>query len=558
MITTADLADRARAVLARFDTPPRNWRVIPEQRIDWACACYRGGDHTRAIEELTACLEGPLPPRFATVSDMLTREQAVRLAYAALDGEQPFRRFVGSLPGSPNPGPPVAGTLARLVAGDPDAEEALLRKVLEDRPSDDSVFDRRAVRISDVISVLAEAHVGEPEYLDRWSALLGERDRPRLAAAAALLGPLGLAEIERRCGTVEANVDGERLIAAFVAADRFDDALTLAARLYPDDQQCALLTLAVPGLAPARAKALVTAFRKCPRLGRSEVSRMTYQHRFARLFLGLERVDDALAVLGRMRHRKRDSKYGPAPLARELVRWLAARREAATPERLRAILEALVGPWISPESLGDVVLDVVRLASALADEQLRAEILEVHVPRLQERLADRTYWPALIDAVRGVVLVEAGDPTALDPVFAKAAQGYSWVAVRLVDLAFRTGLPARDLDLFGDLVTTAFPRIEDWRAFMSPSAADARTVLPRAVAGREYDSEIADVATVAGQADDLSLLAAMLDAAPDVWTAWRVAEQVALTLARRGELRDAVDIARRCGLLEGKPEEADG
>lgn len=555
--TSVDLVDHARSALVRSGAASSGWQVEPAERVEWAIARFDGGDQAGATEELEACLDGYLPTEFAEAAPrILTHEQAVRMVAAALGREHAYRSFAS---GHNGPGHAVAGTLARLAAGDPGAEAALLRAVLVVRPNEEHMWaSHRQARISAVLATLAEAHPDEPGVLDRWSALLAGPDRPGLAAAAALLGPLGLAETERRCGTVR-EVDGERLVAAFVAADRIDDALTLATRLGPRAQQRALLTLAVPGLPAARAKALVAAFRTCPKGGRERDAQMMYQHRFARLFLALERIDDALAVLGRMRD-CRVSGYGPGPLALEVVRWLDGRRETVTPERLRVVLETLAGPGVIPQELAAVVADVLPLVHALADEELRAEIVDVHVPRLRGRVGNWRPSRLMVDAGLGAALVGAGDATALDPVFTAAVAGRtdSRLSLVLARLAVRTGLSTRDRELFTRLVAGALS--EGYRryaeALLPALDAEARTVVPDVVAavpveGRRY--LVAGVARFAEQVGDPGLLAAMLDLAPDAESACRTAARAAMLLARRGDLSAALDIARQCGLVGTGP-----
>ncbi|MEU6077173.1 hypothetical protein [Micromonospora sp. NPDC047074] len=553
LITSTDLANHARAALARCGAVQPGWRADRADRVEWAVARFDGGDHAGAAEELTACLDGWLPKEFAAAAPrILTGEQAVRVATAALDGEHAYRPFVS---GRNDPDHAVAGTLARLVAGNPDAEAALLRAVLVVRPNEDrGLAHFRVARISAVLAVLAEAHAGEPAYLDRWSALLHEDDRPRLAAAADLWGPLGLAEVDRRCGTVE-DVDGERLVVAFLTAGRFDDALALAIRLGPSHQQRALLTLATTGLPAARAKALVSAFRKCPKGGRERDTQMIYQHRFAQLCLALDRVDDALAVLGRMRD-CRVSGYGPGPLAREVLRWLGGRREAATPERLRAVLDVLADPRVIPQELAAVVVEVFPLVHALADVRLRAELVEVRVPQLRARLRGVRRWLLMADVGLGAARVEAGDVTALDSMCAQVASGPpdTRLSLVLVRQAVRTGLSARDRELFTRLVGGAL-RDGGWSAvevLLPALDAEARTVVPDAVAALPAGDQrrvVVPVARFAEQVGDAGLLAAMLDAVPDAQGARRVAGRAAMALARGGELPAALDIARHCGLV---------
>ncbi|WP_238005312.1 hypothetical protein KZZ52_17385 [Dactylosporangium sp. AC04546] len=549
---TITIADRARDVLARFGPPPPEHTVDRAERVAWAVARFDGGDHDGAAEELTALLDGWLPESFATAAPrILTGERAVQFATAALGGDHPYRPFVS---GRNTPEYAVAGTLARLVAGHADAEEALLRTVLRVRPGEHLSAHLRAARISAAFAALAEAHAGTPELLDGWAALLDENDRPRLAAAAALLGPLGLAETDQRCGAVE-DVDGERLVVAFARADRFDDALALATRLGPTEQQRSLLALATPGLPAARAKALVAAFRKCPKRSRERDDQMVYQHRLARLFLALDRIDDALAVLGRMRD-CRISGYGPAPLAREVLRWLDGRRTEATSERLRAVLDVLAGDRVIPQELASVVVDAVPLAHALADEPLRAEIVEVRVPRLRARLRVLRWWQ-LADAGLAAALVDAGDRTAADRLFAEAAGGRPGPQLSrlLARLAVRTGLPARDRDLFAGLLTGVFAEGR-WsvEAVLPVLDADALAAVPAAAvaaASEHHDRVVVAVARFAERTGDLDLLGAMLDAAPDAQSASLAAGRAAMALARRGDLRDAVDVARRCGLAAG-------
>ncbi|GAA2640120.1 hypothetical protein GCM10010399_87050 [Dactylosporangium fulvum] len=521
---TIAIADRARDVLTRFGPQPPERTMDRAERIAWAVARFDGGDHDGAAEELTALLEGWLPEPFATAAPrILTGERAVKFVTAALSGDHPYRPFVS---GRNTPEYAVAGTLARLVAGHPDAEDALLRTVLVVRPGEHLSAHLRVARVSAVFAALAEAHAGEPELLDGWAALLDEKDRPRLAAAAALLGPLGLAETDRRCGTVE-DVDGERLVVAFAGADRFDDALALATRLGPSEQQRSLLALATPGLPAASAKALVAAFRKCPKRSRERDDQMVYQHRLARLFLALDRFDDALAVLGRMRD-CRISGYGPGPLAREVLRWLDGRRAEATPERLRAVLDVLAGDRVIPQELAAVVADAVPLAHALADEPLRAEIVEVRVPRLRARLRVLRWWQ-LADVGLATVVVDAGDGTAADRLFAEVAGGRPGPQLSrlLARLAVPTGLPARDRDLFAGLLTGVFAE-GCWSvdAVLPVLDAEALAAVPAVAAARGgggHDRVVVAVARFAEQAGDLDLLGAMLGAVPDAEMAGRAA-----------------------------------
>lgn len=84
--------------------------------------------------------------------------------------------------------------------------------------------------------------------------------------------------------------------------------------------------------------------------------------------------------------------------------------------------------------------------------------------------------------------------------------------------------------------------------------AEALAAVPAAAAaaaGDRHDRVVVAVARFAEQTGDLDLLGAMLDAVPNAESACLAAGRAAMALARRGELRDAVDVARRCGLVAG-------
>jgi hypothetical protein len=558
-ITASGLVSAVHAALARVeataeeDSPVE--RAYPADRIRWAAALYDGGDRDGAADEMMALVDGHLPSEFATVGPrILTGDRAKEAAaFAGGDKQQYGMRGISGAPRDRA----VTEGFARLVAGDREAEDALLRTVLVVWPGETHGprASHRAVRISAVLAVLAEAHADEPQHLDHWAALLGEDDRPRLAAAAALLVPLGIGEVERRCGTID-DVDGEPLVAAFAAAGRFDDAIALAVRLGARAQQHALLRLAAPDLPPAHVKALVAAFRKCPKGGRERDVQMTYQHRFARLLLTFGQVDDAVTVLSRMRD-CRISTYGPGPLAFEILRWLHERTKEATPQRLRAVLDVLAEPRVIPQELAAVVTEAIRLSHALADEPLRAEIVDVHVPRLRARLwrTDRL----MVDAGLAAALVATGDRTAADALYPKAVGPHAdWPLSRvLARLAPHAGLPKRDPATFVGLLATALtcpkpsaeqmlPRLDadGWAAMP-----DVLALLPDPYVGL-VAAAIADFAERAG---NLDLLAVALDAAPDAKVALQVARRAATALARGGELADATAVARVCGLAAPDP-----
>jgi hypothetical protein len=127
----------------------------------------------------------------------------------------------------------------------------------------------------------------------------------------------------------------------------------------------------------------------------------------------------------------------------------------------------------------------------------------------------------------------------------------------LARLAGGTGLLARDRELFTRLVTGALSEGYWWFAeeLLPTLDAEARPVVPDAVAAVPADSrrQVVVIARFAERIGDPALLAPMLDLAPDAESTRRVAGRAAMMLARNGELSDAVDVARRCGLVGEEP-----
>src|SRR5690606_21398142 len=199
---------------------------------------------------------------------------------------------------------------------------------------------------------------------------------------------------------------------------RFEDALDLATRQDVSLQQQALLAIGAVELDAKQARALVARFRKAPRRRDAE-SQGTYQHRFARLHLMLDRVDDALAILAKMRD-CRVSGHGPAYLAYEILERLEARPAEASPERVRAILAALAGPSVIPQELAAVVTGALRRAYAVADAALRAQIVEVHAGALRAKLPAGD--GAMVDAGVGAALGQAGLLGDADAAFERAVR----------------------------------------------------------------------------------------------------------------------------------------
>ncbi|MCO8276232.1 hypothetical protein M1L60_37205 [Actinoplanes sp. TRM 88003] len=190
------VVDSALEILDRFAVEDAS-TASPDEHTAWAEALIDSGDEAAAAEQLIALLRaGSVPNTLPGVAARLSDERARSVLAAAIDNG----RVTTALTARAH----LAGGFARLASGSDDAEAALLRAVLaveefEDQP-EYGPHRERMHRIAAVFAALSEAHPGEPERLDRWAAILGEADRPRLAAAAGLLGPLGLAEIDRRCG----------------------------------------------------------------------------------------------------------------------------------------------------------------------------------------------------------------------------------------------------------------------------------------------------------------------------------------------------------------------
>ncbi|GAA4262372.1 hypothetical protein GCM10022255_098770 [Dactylosporangium darangshiense] len=399
-------------VAALSGTLPERPYFDPDDRIRWLAARSDAGDREGAARALLGDLGGAERPPPGLAEDgprILAVLPPAEVLEGLLKSPHVYARFRDQL--GDHPDDIVAGVFARCVTGGPDDEEAMLRAALA--PTDHERTYRgggyRPVRVSAVLAGLAEtvaADLGRDagETLDRWAAVLAESeyaDGHRLAAAAALLAPLGLAEVDRRCDRVE-DYDGPRLAAALARAGRLGEALELTTRIGPWQRQRALLGLADiaddAGLAKVHA-----AFRKAPKADRSRDAQMVWKHRLASLALRRGLADDAIATATGMKD-CRIVDHGPAPLALEILRWLADRPAEATPERLRAIADVLAGPAVIAQELAAVVTEALLLLHRLADPALRAELAGARVPALRGRLS----WnpPILVDA--GVGTVERG------------------------------------------------------------------------------------------------------------------------------------------------------
>ncbi|MBG0566462.1 hypothetical protein [Actinoplanes aureus] len=545
MQSESDLVAAVHAAFARFGGPGPDIGLKNEAPIRWIGALLDGGHEDRAVAELRELLSWPEPPDgFDEVATRIRAGGRRRaLALDMLDSACVSGAY-GSRWSLPYRG--VAATVVRLADGDQHLEDAALRKVLKYAP--DEAWES-PYRIGVVVAALAEAHRDEPAYLDHLAGLLVGDDRRHLAFAAALLGPLGLDETLRLCGTV-ADEAGESLAAAFADAGRFDEALTFAVTLGADARQRALLRLARLGR-PAE-RALVAAYRKCPRASRQRDDQVIYRCRLISLLLASDRVDDALAELASLPD-CRYAGYGPAPLAVEVLRRFADRPAEATPARLRAVLDVLAGDHVIAQELREVVVDAVRLVHHLGDATVRAELAATDVPRMRDRLRiSRT----LADAGLAWARVDDGDPAAADPLFASAAaDGTDTATLKvLLTMAPQARLASRNPELFTRVLAAGF-RNAVWFPFEGFGADELRLV-PDTLAGTPHSFPRwvgTRVSAFAADTGDRQLLAFTVAIAPDAEAVRLVGCDVAVALARAGELAGAVEIAELCQLssIEG-------
>jgi hypothetical protein len=472
--------------------------VVPTavERAGWAAALLDGGDPGAAADEVVAALLGDeaAPGELLAVARRFTGAHARAVLRAAIDGGR-----VNAVRYDMWRHPLVVGAFVHHAVGSDEAEDELLRAVLVTHQSEarQSTMPARlrvrriaavlgafsdAHRDEAVLAASSDAHRGGPERLDRWAAILGDTDRPRLAGAASLLAPLGLAEVDLRCGGTDTLEEAEvvPLARALAEAGRLKEALDFAARFEPRVRQEALAATAQVVTGDRDARAVVAAFRACPKGGRDRDQQMTYQHRFARVLLALGRVDDALGVLVKMRD-CRISSFGPAPLAWEVVCWFDKRRDEADPQRLRTVLDALASPNVIPQELAPCVSAILRELFVLGDPTFHAELLNTHAARLRARLqsGDR----ALVDAglAAGLVAVGRADeaPAFLRDAVASAHRGQRifFTAQPLIEAAVDAGLVERDPDLFAEVFGTLTARAS--RHWVSPKLAVRLGPAPR-------------------------------------------------------------------------------
>ncbi|MER7002047.1 hypothetical protein ABT297_03240 [Dactylosporangium sp. NPDC000555] len=553
-------ADTVLRTLATLDEEPQR-HFDGEDRLRWLAARFDAGDRAGAAAALLGELARNPAPRFAVDGPrILAVLPTATVLEAMLESPQLYARYRGQL--GEHPDDAVAGTFAGIVAGDPDAGDALLRAALalaeHERQHPAPAY--RPSRISAVLAALAAAeataHAGAPdapaggtEPLDRWAKVLAgsERDdRHRLSAAAALLGPLGLAEVDARCARVEDH-DGPPLAVELAAAGRLGEALELAARLGPWARQGALLRLA-EGATGADAARVLAAFRKCPKADRSRDAQMVWRHRLGSLLLRGDRVDEALDVLAGMKD-CRIVGHGPGPLALEILRHLAERPQEATPPRLRAVVAVLNSPAVIPQELAAVVVEAMIILHRLADPPLRADLTGVHAATLGARL--RWYPAQYVAAGVGAALVEAGDLCALDGML--AGPGTEWVGRNraLVGVIAASGLPQRLPEVAARLAVAVLDAGGDPGEVVRLLPAAARAHLPGLLAQLPPDRAVRAVtglAAIAGDADDLELLGIALAAARDATAVRAVARRAAVVLARAGDLPGARRVAAACGM----------
>ncbi|WP_141721902.1 hypothetical protein [Micromonospora citrea] len=562
---SATVVAHVRQTLARFtvgDAPP----VSPAERAAWAHALIDGADPGAAADQLVLALQcgEAAPDTLLAAARRLTGRHAQAVVAAAIDAGHVNARSYDS-----GQGRPAAGEFARVAAGSAETEDALLRAVLVTHPYEDRPGSfphrNRMRRIAAVLAVLSDAHRDEPARLEHWSRILGDADRPRLAGAASLLAPLGLAEIDRHCGGLGDNVpeiESVPLVRALAEAGHAGEALELAARLNPHDRQEALVATARVVTDARDARAVVAAFRACPKGGRDRDRQMAHRHRFARMLLALGRVDDALTELSRMRD-CRTSGFGPAPLAWELVRWLDQRPDEATGQRLRAVLDALASPHVIPQELAPCVAPVLHQVFVLADPVLRAEIAGARASGLRARLqpGDR----ALVDAGLAAGLAAVGridEATEFLRAAVRTARHGRQLFLRpwpLIEAAVAADVADRDRDLFAEVLDMLAAGASS--GSLSPAVAVRLGPTGRAAAARlldrfpvEHAGEwAACLAGAAAATGELDTLLALLAVVPDGASARAVGRAIAAALARRGELVDARAVADACGLRHDVP-----
>nr|WP_221374233.1 hypothetical protein [Actinoplanes polyasparticus] len=556
------VVDSALKILDRFavdDAPAAS----PDEQTAWAEALIGSGDPAAATKQLIAVLQaGPSPTTLPEIARRLPADRARSVLAAAIDNNRVTTAIAGR--------PELAGGFAHLAAGSDEAEEALLRAVLvveeyEDRP-EYGPHRERMHRVAAVVGALAEAHPGEPERLDLWASILGAADRPRLAAAAGLFAPLGLAEIDRRCGEMDAETDTAEaapLARALAEAGRTKEALELAARLQPFVRQRALLAVAEVVTGERETTAVVAAFRACPKGGRERHQQLAHQHHLALILLGFGRVDEALTELSKMCGRPFASS-APIDLAAEIVQRLGRRPELVTDERLRAVLDALETAHLRPYELSLRIAALLHGVFVLAGPALRAELLGTRAAAFRARLVPHDPAQADIGLAAGLIEIgQVGEGAAILRAVSAAAPDRRHLvsAGHLISAAAKAGMPEHDPDLFAEV----FGMVAALSAYPPPlSSAPAVLLGPagRATAARLIDRFLPNrlpgrltgwLAEAAARTGDFDTLGILLEKATDEPEAALIARHLAAALARHGDRSDADALAAACGLLPTPP-----
>ncbi|WP_432988379.1 hypothetical protein [Dactylosporangium sp. CA-233914] len=513
---------------------------MTDVEIRWLASWFDAGDREPAARALLRRLAGGVGEAFVTegprILAVLPPEERIG---PILDSPQLYSRWWST--SGQYPPDHVAAAFAACVAGHPEPEEALLRAVMA--PTDHERrypghLNRRE-RVSGAIAACSAAYpASDTAQLDRWAAILGSSefgDRPRLAAAATQLAPLGLAEIDARCGTVD-DFDGPALAGALSRAGRLDDALTLTTRLDPRRRQAALMRIETTD-----GDRLLTAWRKCPKTGRTRDEQQMWRHRLGTLQLRFGKVDDALRSLAGMRD-CRVSGYGPAYLTREIARHLAAHPDQATDARLREILGALTGEAIIPQELATVITEVLIHVYRLGDPLLRKTLNETYADTFRTRL--RWYDQQLVTAAPAVAGEDGHDLAALVGTKNSGWMARSPIMVEAIEAA---ALPTTHPE---ECTRTAVASLAD-RA----TSTGATRLLPpathshlekalAALPPEARDRTAEHLAAAAAEAGDEPLMAIARAAAPTEATA----RHEAILLARTGNLTAAGQVAKTCGL----------
>jgi len=438
-------------------------------------------------------------------------------------------------------------------------ETRLLQGALEMREHEEKLgsnnLNQRQKRISVLIRDAATRHVDEPTVaLERWKELLPEADRPRLSAAAALLGPLGLTAVEAWCPPADFSLrtgvmtedEARDLCGALAAAGHIDDAFAFAASYQGDKSQisrplrASLLAIGAVPLDAKQAKTLKARYKKCPKWGRDNDSQQTWKHDFGRLHLLLDEVDDALKVLKGMKD-CRISRRGPAYLALDIAQHLLAHPKQSTGTRVDDLLDVLMGSSVIPQDLAAVVPEVIWTLS-----------LEKRAAALRNLLYDGD--ACLADAGLAVAWARAGETKKCHLAFRKAVDTCRGGRTRftvsswLFRAATQAELAKTDPELFMELCLLfplgRFPRatraVRELDASGRILLAEHHTRLP----AEEATAMANALGETAARLGEIEVLEHLMRQVADKAAALRRARQVACGLAAHGNTAAAEVVAR--------------